>query len=440
MKVLRPCLEMLVPVAIIFAFGFWLNPNNLLVSLITPRPYLLVVVLAAVKYGSPVGFIIAFVCALLDIATLVFTSDQTFSEAILLNASNLLPIGVYLAFGHFIGESVHSRMEVNKHNLALLAEKKKLADVFAGEKTELENKYRQLETGIAAESRSNHTFIRDLKHFDTLTSQQAGEYTLKLVGKYFTAASGNIWYKKGRDWQELTFTPVPEVKAVPEMVFKAEDSGMMAACRDYPEIARRDGIDLAVCIRSERTGDKYALTCSGISFKSWNLQLEERVRFILREALAVFDFQRIRSELENTTSLELQLRVEGMSVFKNIVRHQLLTLQRNKSTSTLVFICIERGLASDIRVLGIIASGIRCRLRRSDVLSFATEENYFALFLPQTSLEGATVALRKITEAIDRLGLKPDNREILLNPAYYEVSEAVMLEDVFENFRKELRS
>ena len=438
MKILKQCLEMLVPVAMIFALGFWLNSDNLLVSLITPRPYILAVVLAAVKYGSPVGLITALVCSVLDIGTMVFTSDQTFGEVTVLDAEHLLPIGVYLAFGHFIGESVHSRMKVNKHNLAQLEEKRKLADVFAGEKVELENRYRRLEAGIAAESRSSHSFIRELKHFDSLSTEAAGEYVLILARKYLTSNTCCLWHKNERNWEKLGCLGERECATVPALVLKAEDVGMMASCRDYPELARSDGMDMAVCIRSERTGESYALICGGIDFKSWNLQLEERARFILREVVAVFDFWNIKNRLDDTTSLELRLGVEGINSFKNLVRRQMLTLQRNKSVSTLVFIRIEQLLASDVRVLGVISSGIRSHLRASDVLSFVQQDNYFALFLPQTSLEGATVAMHKITEAIDRLGLKPGNMEIKFNPAYYELSEALMLENVFDNFREEL--
>ena len=64
--------------------------------------------------------------------------------------------------------------------------------------------------------------------------------------------------------------------------------------------------------------------------------------------------------------------------------------------------------------------------------------DYFVLFLPQTPLEGASVVMSKINQAIDGLGLKPKDRKIQLRPAYYELTKAEMLEESFDDFRKDL--
>ena len=142
--------------------------------------------------------------------------------------------------------------------------------------------------------------------------------------------------------------------------------------------------------------------------------------------------------LNEATPIEQKLRVEGLKLFKNQVHRQLLTLKRANSISSLLFICVDKELAKDMRVLGVIASCLRTMLRVSDGLSFVQSGDYFVLFLPQTPLEGANVVMNKINQAIDELGLRPKNKKIQLRPAYYELTNAEMLEESFDDFRKDL--
>lgn len=439
MKKIKPYIEMLILLGIIYVLGFLLRPDDPFLINFKPCPYIFIVVIGAVKYGSPVGLFLGVLCGVLEFSASIAISGYSIKDALFLDPSKLLTIAVYIALGHFIGESVHSRMKKSEFFQKLSEDNKKLADTFSGEKTEIENKYRQLEANIAAESKSSYSFIKSLTKFETLEFHMIGEYAAELVGKFFLAQSVEYWIKKDKTWMRAY--PESEKRdnlKVPELVLKSEEINDWATCRDYPELATQDGLDLAMCYCSTRTHEHHAITCVDIPFTEWGLQLEDRLRAVMRESVAASDFWTIRFALNEATPIEQKLRVEGLKLFKNQVHRQLLTLKRANSISSLLFICVDKELAKDIRVLGVIASCLRTMLRVSDGLSFVQSGDYFVLFLPQTPLEGANVVMNKINQAIDELGLRPKNKKIQLRPAYYELTDAKMLEESFDDFRKDL--
>ena len=110
--------------------------------------------------------------------------------------------------------------------------------------------------------------------------------------------------------------------------------------------------DLAMCYRSTRTHEHHAITCVDIPFTEWGLQLEDRLMSVLRESVAANDFWILRFALNEATPIEQKLRVESLKLFKNQVHRQLLTLKRSNSTSSLLFICVDKEIAKDITCAG----------------------------------------------------------------------------------------
>ena len=236
---------------------------------------------------------------MLEFSASIATSGYSIKDALFLDPSKLLTIAVYIALGHFIGESVHSRMKKSEFFQKLSEDNKKLADTFSGEKTEIENKYRQLESNIAAESKSSYSFIKSLTKFETLEFHMIGEYAAELVCKFFSAQSVEYWIKKENTWRRVY--PESEKRdnlKVPELVIKSEEINDWATCRDYPELATQDGLDLAMCYCSTRTHEYHAITCVDIPFTEWGLQLEDRLRAVMRESVAASDFWTIRFAFE----------------------------------------------------------------------------------------------------------------------------------------------
>ncbi len=436
----KPYIEMFLLIIIIYFMEHWLKSDSPILKILRPGPYLVIIILGAVKYGSPVGLILGVICSLVHLSEMNLGGNDSLRDALILNAENLLPLVLYIGCGHFIGESVHSRLKVKEYFSGLATERKKLADTLAGEKAELENRYRALESKIAVDSRSSSSYIRDLIEFDNIDYDRIGERTVLLTAKYLNAQGVAYWSKINGSWKRTAVSvEIKDSETVPpQLLLKADEIQGMACARDYPEIASLDKIDMAFCIASVKTTEAHALTCNRIPLKEWNSKFENMVRNILREAMAASDFWNVKYQLDQTTSMEERLRLDNIKTFRSKVRSQLLTLQRSSSISSMVFICVERVMSDDIRVLGVIASAFRSLLRISDVLSFMPNESYFVLFLPQTGLEGAQVVMDKINSNIDRLGLKPHQRQIILQSAYYELKTAGMLDSAFETFRKDL--
>ncbi len=439
MNKIKPYIEMLIILGIIYVLGFMFRPYDPYFINFKPCPYIIIVIIGAVKYGSPVGLFLGILCGVLEFSASIASSGYSIKDAFFIDPVKLLTIAVYIALGHFVGESVHSRIKKSEFFQKLSEDNKKLAETLSCEKTDIENQYRQLEANIAAESKSSYSFIKALTKFETLEFHTIGEYAAELVCKFFLAKQVEYWIKKDNTWRRIY--PESETRdnlKVPALVIKSEEINDWATCRDYPELATQDGVDLAMCYRSTRTHEHHAITCVDIPFTEWGLQLEDRLMSVLRESVAANDFWILRFALNEATPIEQKLRVESLKLFKNQVHRQLLTLKRSNSTSSLLFICVDKEIAKDIRVLGVIASCLRTMLRASDGLSFVQSGDYFVLFLPQTPLEGASVVMSKINQAIDGLGLKPKDRKIQLRPAYYELTKAEMLEESFDDFRKDL--
>ncbi len=440
MKKFKPYLEMAVLLAVVYGLGFWLHPKDPFFNHFTLSPYLLLVIIGAVKYGSPVGLILGIICALIDISSAVAGDYQSLRDVLFLDPVLLLHGAGCIAVGHFIGEAVHSA----KMKSAFLQEQadrnKNLADSLAGEKAGLEVQYRKLESKVAVESRSSYSFIKSLMKFDTLEPKMVTEYAVLLAEKYLKARRVEYWIKEENKWERV----FPEIDAKQELpapyplLLKSEELNTLATCRDYPELAVQSGIDLALCWNSTRTPTVHALACMDIPFTEWGLQLQEIIRTILREATAAADFWSLKFSLGEVAPIEARLRVESLHLFKNQVKRQLLTLSRNQSTSVMMFVAVEEVMTKDIRVLGVIASCLRSVLRVSDTISFGQEGNYFVLFLPQTPGEGAQIVADKINVALDTLQLYPQQQAINLDIVYYELTEASLLEKVFADYHEDM--
>ena len=435
MKTLKPYIEMFVLIAILYALGFWLRPEDPFFNRIHPSPYLIIVLIGAIKYASPFGLILGIICAGLDLITSTTFAGTSLRDAIYFEPIVLLAPCAYIAVGHFVGEAVHSSMKRNEYSRNLAEERKKLVDTLTGKVTSIEGRYRQLEGKVAAESKSSYSFLKSLIKFDDLEPQMISDYTVEISEKYLKAREVEYWIKGKDGWQRESPEAGDSVK-VPALLLKAETLDGWANCRDYPKIAGEDGVDLALCRRSIRVNQTHAIVCKDIPFIEWGLQLEDTAFAILRGATKAYDFWNLRFALGEVAPLEQMLRLESLRLFKNQVHRQLLTLRRSDSVSTLVFIKVETALAKDIRVLGVIASCFRSLLRLSDGMSYVQEGAFFVLFLPQTPIVGAEVVLKKVNTALETLHLTPHQKIIKLQSRYFELTTADMLERAFEEYGK----
>ena len=430
----RPYLEFLALFVIMIVSGFLLNSEDPFLSKFRPSPYFIIILLIAMKYGSPLGLAAGIFCAVFELLSFAGFSYGILRDQLYFSPQILISPLVYIGVGHFVGEAVHSSIKRNDYSRKLAAERKNLADQLAGEKTALENRYRQLESKIASESKSNYSLMRSFEKFDMLEPQFIADYTIEVCTKFSRAEKVEYWRECKGNWEKIA--PVESKNTYPPaMVIKAIENEVVATSREYPLAAQNNGGDLALYMK-DSNGEKHAIVCFDIPFVEWGLQLGDVLKIILREAVNSFNIWNLKFALGETAPIEKRLRVENYAVFTHQVRRQLLTLSRSQKISSVIFVKIHNELARDIKILGIVASALNSLLRISDGISYQHETKIFMLFLPETPFAGAEIVIKKISAALEKLKIEKNGLGIELIPEYVELKSAHDFEEALSTFNK----
>lgn len=396
--------ELLFILAAIITTGILFKPEDPLWTHFNPSPYWLVVILIALRYENPAGIVAGICCALIQLVGIYEHFNFNYiKESVFINADDLLLPGAFVITGYYCGECIFSAHKRTDFHIKDKFKIKKRAESLERDLNSMEKSYRQLEGRIAGDTDSLYQLLSDLKRLELYEGMDLPALTTSIIERYTDSAESSYWRYSNEKWKCLF--PLEKHKKAPALLEKCLEENRCVTVKEFPTLSTDNDCDIANVILKTEDGTAFALCANKIKFSSWHSKLTNIFKAISHSTSIVLKRQLNDIEAGLTLPLEKALKLSGEHFFRQHVQKALLTQERKGGESTVLFLRPSCKYINDKRILTVIASVLRCCLRNSDSPAFLMDAKVFAVFLPETPITGATIATKKIAQAIDNLGI-----------------------------------
>lgn len=389
---------------ILVGVGFVFTPEDPFFHETHPHPLWILILLMAIRYGSPVGGGVGFVSGLLYLLSGFYLHQYCLQEAFQLGSADLVRALLMVVVGGAIGEAIASREGKAEYLRGEIRRARQEVEEERLRRGEIEQAYRKLEARIAGQSDTMIALYESARHLESLEIRDIYRGLIAILQEYLGVERCSIWELQP-DRRFSRIVPEEEKKTtLSRLGWAVVREGRVVTARELfqdqkvlPEegvmagpLKVKEEIVALVIVESMRFA---GFTPTAVKLFSILLEWSSRSlanAILLQEAKNQQVYDR---EIGLLTPAFLQTRAD---------QEVRLAFRRKSTASLLVCRIAGRGTAEVLRRFVIVFARLFQRMTRtSDAVAYWPEKRSFVLFLPDAPREGAEVLRKKIQGAIE---------------------------------------
>lgn len=436
-------LEVVVFSAALAALDYYVFPGSLIQW--NPSPLWFIVLLVAMRYGSPAGIVAGLAASASHLWVLTRIGYPL--QDVLHRSPEMLAVPVlYVLVGLFLGESRERLARRGDYLKGQVDDLSHQLDSSEIKRMEVERGHLEMEKRIAGQTDTLRGVYDNLNRLNgARNEEELWEITVELLGVEMQAASCTVWETSP---VKLLAAKGAAPDAPPPLVRIATKRKGIATAADWNPGAGRGkspGAELAGLLLPDAE-NPVVLAVSGMHFNRLNRNTSILFELMLQRAGAVAEEIRRLNRLRRVTINDPELGLSSENYLRNRIREQAL-LARRHGHQLSVIACtpsradMERTL--DERLTVVTACAIRAVARASDGIAYFPPQKAFVVMLPGTGAPGARVVIDKIGANLDKLDLSVNGGPPLVDLSWglaefdAQGGEEAMLERLFAFDAKE---
>jgi len=384
-----------------------------------PHPFWGVILLIALRYGSPMGLVAGMVCAAVQLAGL-WSAGLDVEEALHLGGGEMVVLTLYVIVGGVMGEGVERRTRQGEFFRRQASEMRDRLVASESQRTEMERAYREVEGRIAGQTNTLTSLYDSVKRLDSLETRElfaalksvlAEQLGVERCGVWIVAADGAAHKAAPDGGRDEPLPALGEAALKGGRIVTAADlfadqevnpsQGLVAG----PLFAGEARVVAVVVVQSMRfVGFTHAAVRQFEVLLDWTSRCLARAQhFAGVQRRAVFD-----ASLDLTTESFMRTRAQAD-----------LALARRRGAPVVLLACRVAGEVEDEvhrRLVLVFARVFRYQTRLSDAVAYFEQSRTFMLFLPEAGERQAGIVRERLERFVDEFGFRPygDDRTLEL--------------------------
>ena len=402
--------EFIVLLAAVLAIGVMVSPKDAALTQVQPHPFYAVVLLIALRYGSPTGAIVGAICA--GIQVLGYGArGLNVGEALHFGAAEIAAPLLYIVVGAVVGETVERQMRRADHMAGLMNQTRERLNTSEGKRAEMELAYRQVEGRIAGQTKTLISLHDSVKQLDSLEAREIYDGLVHVLRDQLGVDRCSIWLVAG-DGSHRRIIPHDAPDApLPTLGEAAVRGQRVVTVKDYfvdQDASPEDGL-LAGLLYSGEGRVAAVVVVESLSFVGFTHRAAKQFEVLLDWASRSLDkAQRVASyrrrsvfdqSLDLTSELFLRTRAKAD-----------LDLAIRRGTPATVLVCRTEGdIPEEVhrRLILVFARVFRYQTRLSDAEAYFEGVKTFVLFLPEVAAQGARVVQDRLDRYVGEFDFHP---------------------------------
>jgi len=410
-------IELMVMFSLLMMVGDIIRPADPFFMKVALNPYWGIVLLIALRYGSPLGIVAGMLCAGVYLLGLSLQGIQL-SRLLHLDIQYTVYPFAYVLAGGFIGEVIqqHRRRE-NHLSENATAFQKSLADSEA-KRREMDKAYRAIERNMAGQTQTLTDFSESLKKLDTRDSKEIYTALIHILKTQLGFSSCTIW-EQTKQGEYLAVhgdikDSLPSLPRLGQEVLRSRKTmtirDLLFADRDY-EHSVEDGLIAGPLFNSE-VNLFAVVVISDVSFS--NLTFSAAAKFETFLYWASRSLKQAAADTIKSSSTTRYSDVTMMSYqsFLQFCNVELRMISKDVS-SALVFcsICGDIPKEQQDHLNTVLGRVLRYQTHLHDAISWDAVTGAYIIFLPATTADAATLVIQRMSYYINLFNLQPYGTE-----------------------------
>ncbi len=373
-----------------------------------PSPLWIMVLIIAMRHGSPAGLVGGCLAAALHLWELT-RGGHAFEELIHREPEMLIVPVLYIFIGMYLGETRERLARRGDFFKDTVDELNRKLDANEIKRLNLERSRLDMEKRIAGQADTLLGVYHNLNRLDEARSEDELWQTLAdIVCSGMRAEAAGVW-RLSPPALLAVVGALPETP--PALTALAARRRGVATVGDWVSGGHEGeaAADIAGVL-SDASGAAVALAVLGMEFGQLNRNSAIYFELVLRRAQVVIsDLGRLES-LRRISISDPDLGLTSENYLKTRIHEQALLARRHK-TSLCLLSCANAGPADAAlseRLLIVLACAIRSAIRASDGVAWFAGPGAFVIMLPQCDQAGAAVVIRNVAANLDMLRLNDD--------------------------------
>ena len=415
--------------ALVVAVDLLLFPGSLIGW--NPSPLWAIVVLVAMRYGSPAGLLAGGMAAGLHLWELTL-AGHSFQDLLHRNPELLTGPVLYLFVGMYMGESRERLGRRAEHFRQAVSDLNQKLDVNEIRRLNLERDHLAMEKRIAGQTDTLLDVYENLNRLGAAHDESELWSTLAdILQREMRAEACGVWRLSP---PELLAVAGAMSEAVPPLAALAVKKRGVATVADWSD--RNDEPpegDLAGFLGEDAERPVVAVV-SGIGFAHLNRNAVIYFDLVVQRAGFVLQDLRRLATLRQASIGDPELGLGSESYLRNRIREQMLLAKRHRTA--LGILCCSFAaeppakLAERLEV--ILACSIRAAVRASDGIAFFPGAKAFVVMLPGSDLDGAGVVMRKIIANLETLDIHDEEGRRMLDLKWNALTPSEDDDDMYD--------
>ena len=401
--------------ALVLAMGCIISPSDPFLLDVQPHPFWAIVLLVAVRYGSPAGPVAGISCAVLHVLGLWVVGVRP-ADLLQMGSTEIVVPLLYVVIGAIVGDTVESHMRRGDYLKGQLKELRDRLNYSESRRTELELAYQQVESRVAGNTDTLLSFYDGLMRMTSTDRREVYRALVELIKRQHRADRCGVWLRQAdgsfrREYPEpASDEPVPTVGQV-----ALEEGGVVTAAGLFgqdedevdPEaglmaglISAGDGEVRAVAVVQSMQFIGYTPT----TVKLFGQLLDVASRSVSR-ATALENAQRSRVE-------DPSLQVSSEVYLRTRARQELSLAERRGTPASLMLCGLPGGLPASVRnrLIAALAEIVRNQTRSSDTVAYLGDEAALAVFMPDTDGDGCRIVMERLQKRVEWFDFRPPDQ------------------------------
>ncbi len=411
-------IELLVMFSLLLIVGGIFRPDDPFFMGAILNPYWVVVILIALRYGSPLGIIAGVMCAGLYLLGLRLQGIEL-SRLLHLDFYHAVYPFAFVVVGSFIGEVIqqHNRRQ------RLLIEKTTVLECqledSEAKRREMDKAYRAIERSMAGQTQTLTDFSESLKRLNTLDIHEIYTALVSILNQQLGFSTCEIW-EQNKKGEYILLEGDRETRPLPKLgedVLRARKTmtirDLLFADREY-EYKAQDGLIAGPLFNSE-VNLSAVVVVSDAAFSTLTFSAAEKFEIFLywaSRSLQLVAADDIKASSTTRYSDMTMMSRESFLQFCNVELRMI-----NKAQQSALIYC---SLAGDIEkeqqemLNTILGRVLRYQTHLHDAITWNAISRSYVLFLPATSLNAASLLVERMSYYLDLFELKPYQTDELL--------------------------
>lgn len=400
-------------VAFVLAVGCVIAPADPFLLDVNPHPFWAIVLLVAVRFGSPAGPVAGISCAVLHLLGLWVVGVRPGELLQLGNVEIVVPL-LYVVIGGVVGDAVESHMRRADYLQEKLKEVRDRLNYSESRRTELELAYQQVESRVAGNTDTLLSFYDGLLRMTSTDRREVYRAFVDLIKRQHRAGQCGVWLKQIDGSLRREFPEPAGEEPLPKVGRTAlEEGGVVTAQALFDEenADPEDGL-MAGLITAEDGQVEAVAVVQSMQFIGYTPTTVKLFRQLLEVTSGSIRRAEELERAERSRVEDPSLQVSSEVYLRTRARQELSLAERRGTPASLMLCGLPSGLGLSVqnRLIAALAEIVRSQTRSSDTVAFLGKEQALAVFMPDTGDDGCRVVMERLQHRVEWFDFRPPER------------------------------